>query len=77
MIKEFSSFPNFILTANGRYVGLTVTQVIVLSSMFQWVMRIAADLENQMMSVERVLEYSDIPQESAFETIPGKNCLIA
>ncbi|KAF0754251.1 multidrug resistance-associated protein 4-like, partial [Aphis craccivora] len=58
--------------SNGRYVGLTVTQIIVLLGMFQWVMRVAADLENQMTSVERVLEYSDVPQESDFETNPNK-----
>jgi len=57
---------------NGRYVGLTVTQAIVMTGIFQWVMRYTADLENQMTSVERVLEYSDIPQESTFKTAPNK-----
>ncbi|CAH1738394.1 unnamed protein product, partial [Aphis gossypii] len=57
---------------NGRYVGLIITQAILLSTMFQWVMRHTADLENEMTSVERVLEYTDVPQESAFETTPNK-----
>ncbi|XP_060852278.1 LOW QUALITY PROTEIN: probable multidrug resistance-associated protein lethal(2)03659 [Rhopalosiphum padi] len=59
-------------TNDGRYVGLTVTQAIVITGIFQWVMRFTADLENQMTSVERVLEFSAVPQESTFETTPNK-----
>ncbi|XP_015372663.1 PREDICTED: probable multidrug resistance-associated protein lethal(2)03659 [Diuraphis noxia] len=66
------SFILFSDVTNRRYVGLAITQSIVLSTMFQWIMRHSADLENQMTSVERVLEYIDIPQESALEKKPEK-----
>lgn len=70
-MKYYSCLMTWISVKNGRYVGLAITQSIVLSTMFQWVMRHSADLENQMTSVERVLEYTDVPQESALETKPG------
>lgn len=52
----------------GGNVGLAVSQLMGLISMCQWGMRQSAELENQMISVERVLEYTDLPAESQDET---------
>lgn len=38
-------------------VGLAITQSIGLTSLFQWAMRQSTELENQMTSVERIVEY--------------------
>ncbi|KAF5283714.1 hypothetical protein FQR65_LT13749 [Abscondita terminalis] len=47
----------------GGNVGLAITQALGLTGMFQWGMRQSAEMENQMTSVERVLEYNDIEHE--------------
>ncbi|KAL5290305.1 ABCC4.2 family protein [Megaselia abdita] len=46
-------------------VGLAITQSMTMVIMCQWGMRQTAELENQMTSVERVLEYVDLPSEEA------------
>jgi ATP-binding cassette subfamily C (CFTR/MRP) protein 4 len=56
----------------GGNVGLAITQAIGLTGMFQWGMRQSTELENQMTSVERVLEYNNIEHESNLESAPDK-----
>lgn len=52
----------------GANVGLAITQAINLIGMCNWGLRQTAELENQMTSVERVVEYSNLQSESSLET---------
>ncbi|KAL2743664.1 putative multidrug resistance-associated protein lethal(2)03659 isoform X1 [Vespula maculifrons] len=56
----------------GGDVGLAITQSIGLTGMFQWGMRQSTELENQMTSVERILEYSKMESEPPLESTPDK-----
>ncbi|XP_060850142.1 probable multidrug resistance-associated protein lethal(2)03659 isoform X2 [Rhopalosiphum padi] len=55
----------------GGYVGLVLSQAINMMGPLQLGLRQLAELDNQMTSVERVVEYTNIPQE-AFESSADK-----
>ncbi|KAF5283711.1 hypothetical protein FQR65_LT13746 [Abscondita terminalis] len=57
----------------GGSLGLALTQAISLTGTLQWCMRQSAEMENQMTSVERVLEYNKVEHERDFESVPDKN----
>lgn len=50
--------------ASGEKIGLAITQAMSLTGMLQWGVRQSAEISNQMMSVERVLEYRDLEPET-------------
>lgn len=47
----------------GDAVGLAITQVLVLTGLIQWGIRQSAEVANQLMSVERILEYKLLEKE--------------
>ncbi|XP_065349429.1 probable multidrug resistance-associated protein lethal(2)03659 [Cloeon dipterum] len=57
----------------GGNVGLAITQALGLTGMFQWGMRQSAEMENQMTSVERVIEFTNLDAEPPLETEPSKD----
>ncbi|KAL0809379.1 hypothetical protein ABMA28_011577 [Loxostege sticticalis] len=63
----FSFFLMVSQDTTGGNVGLAITQVIGLVGMCQYGIRQTAEVENQMTSVERILEYKNLPPESPVE----------
>ncbi|KAF4519663.1 hypothetical protein B566_EDAN005000 [Ephemera danica] len=57
----------------GGNVGLAITQSMMLTGMFQWGMRQSAEVENNMTSVERVMEFCDLESEPPLEMESEKN----
>ena len=51
-------------TIPGGDAGLILSQSLMMMGLFQYCMRMSSELENQMTSAERVLEYSKLPSEA-------------
>uniref|UniRef100_A0A4W2H6T1 Multidrug resistance-associated protein 4 n=1 Tax=Bos indicus x Bos taurus TaxID=30522 RepID=A0A4W2H6T1_BOBOX len=54
-------------TLDAGHVGLVLSLTITLTSIFQWCVRQSAEVENMMISVERVIEYTDLVKEASWE----------
>ena len=67
MVFVFVVTFSFLLTDSrdfsGAKVGLAISQAMGLTAMLQWGIRQSAEVANQLMSVERVLEYRDLESE--------------
>lgn len=48
---------------SGDKVGLAVTQSLTMTSLLQWGIRHSCEVANQLISVERIQEYSDLEAE--------------
>uniref|UniRef100_A0A670YU83 Multidrug resistance-associated protein 4 n=1 Tax=Pseudonaja textilis TaxID=8673 RepID=A0A670YU83_PSETE len=55
-------------TLDAGKVGLALSYAITLTGMFQWGVRQSAEVENLMISVERVMEYTELEQEAPWHT---------
>lgn len=53
-------------------VGLAILASIGLMGESQWGVRQSAELENQMIAVERIIEFIDLPSEASLETEASK-----
>ncbi|KAG4076109.1 hypothetical protein HA402_011455 [Bradysia odoriphaga] len=61
----------FLLSVNslGNEVGLAITQIMALTGMLQWGVRESAEVTNNLLSVERILQYRDLPPEQKLKIL--------
>ncbi|CAH1122634.1 unnamed protein product [Ceutorhynchus assimilis] len=56
---------------NAALVGLSITYCLQITQTLNWLVRMTSDVETNIVAVERIKEYAEIPQEAPWE-IPNK-----
>lgn len=56
--------------------GLSLSYLLQLTGIFQWMIRQSAEVENQLTSCERVVEYTKLPAEESTPGIGGAGALL-
>ncbi|KAG8290815.1 Canalicular multispecific organic anion transporter 1 [Homalodisca vitripennis] len=57
-------------TLDPGIIGLSISYVLQITGMLNYAVRMATDVETNIVSVERIKEYTEIPQEGAWEVQP-------
>jgi len=79
MFIAFASFLAVLFNQQGWFqidpavLGLALTMLLQLAGIFQWCVRQSAEVINQMVSVERVLGFGDLPAEGDLELDTDKD----
>lgn len=55
----------------GGQVGLALTQVLTICLIMMYNMKMVAEILSQMVSIERVFQFTKLDQEGSFESEPG------
>ncbi|XP_032671366.1 probable multidrug resistance-associated protein lethal(2)03659 [Odontomachus brunneus] len=67
IIIAFTMFDSLAVVGN---IGLILTQIMSLTNTLQWGIRQTAELESQLTSIERILEYSNLEEEPMIDSKP-------
>ena len=54
-----------------KLVGLALSYTLQLSGLMQWAVRQTAEAENEIVAVERILQYTELPQEPPTVALGG------
>lgn len=62
----------FYIDVHGGSVGIVLTQVVALLGRIQWAVQQSTALENLMVPVKRILEYTHLPLEDTISSTTGE-----